>query len=381
MKYKFYSMHSAKIRRHDLDWLRVMVFTLLILYHVGMFFVNWEWHLKNNVIYDDLGWPMAFINRWRLHILFVISGMGTFYALSYRTSLQFIWERFKRLGLPLVFGMLVIVPPQIFYEGLAKNEFTGSYWSFLTNDFFNDSFFQLLTWNHLWFLPYLLIYSILLIPVFIYIRNHPQNKFIQWVKRLISTPWKLYLFIIPLFLIEGLVEPFFPVTHALVNDWFTFTNFFVLFFYGFILISSGPVFWKSLEKIKTVALITGVLAFTILVFLWYEEDGYIKHFVEALIYVINFWSWILAIFGYAAKYRSKKSKALTYSNRAVYPFYILHQTVIIIIAFWSFIMKFSILTAGTFGTCWIIYDLIILRTPFLHPLFGLKKKRSGTKST
>ena len=62
----------AKIRRYDLDWLRVIVFGLLIFYHVGMFFVPWGWHIKNNEIYGWLRYPMLFVNQWRLPILFVI---------------------------------------------------------------------------------------------------------------------------------------------------------------------------------------------------------------------------------------------------------------------------------------------------------------------
>src|SRR5690606_13328096 len=75
---------SNKMRRYELDWLRVIVFALLIFYHVGMFFVPWGFHIKNNVIYDWLTWPMLFLNQWILPILFVISGMGTYYALGKR---------------------------------------------------------------------------------------------------------------------------------------------------------------------------------------------------------------------------------------------------------------------------------------------------------
>ncbi|MEM6864355.1 MAG: glucan biosynthesis protein, partial [Bacteroidota bacterium] len=50
-------------RRYDIDWLRVIVFGLLIFYHVGMFFVPWDWHIKNNIIYDWLRWPMLFLNQ------------------------------------------------------------------------------------------------------------------------------------------------------------------------------------------------------------------------------------------------------------------------------------------------------------------------------
>jgi len=123
---------EVKIRRHDIDWLRVIVFGLLIFYHVGMFFVSWGWHIKNNITYEWLQWPMRFLNQWRLPILFVISGMGTYYALSKRSIRKFSWERIKRLGIPLIFGMFVIVPPQVYYERLDLGQFVGSYWDFFT---------------------------------------------------------------------------------------------------------------------------------------------------------------------------------------------------------------------------------------------------------
>ena len=126
-----YISAMTRERRYDLDWLRVIVFALLIFYHVGMFFVPWGYHVKNNVIYDWIRWPMLFLNQWRLPILFVISGMGTAFALAFRTGGQFIGERGRRLGIPLLFGMLVIIPPQVYVERVSDGEFLGSYFDFL----------------------------------------------------------------------------------------------------------------------------------------------------------------------------------------------------------------------------------------------------------
>lgn len=373
-------MTTKKIRRYDLDWARVMVFGLLILYHVGMFFVEWGWHVKNNELYPWLQWPMAFVNRWRLPILFVISGMGTYYALSFRSWKQFVWERNKRLGIPLIFGMLLIVPPQVYYERLSNAQFTGSLIDFLTSVAYSGIYPEgNFSWHHLWFLPYLLVYSVVLAPLFIYLRRNPDNAFLNWIRKNLKNPNSLFLFIIPLYLFEALLEPFFPVTHALVDDWFALINFLFLFFYGFLLLSCGKFFWTALEKIKERALWIGILAFATLVFIWQFEDSILRHFTEAGVAVLNMWAWILVILGYAAKYRNKPSRWLAYANRAVYPFYILHQTITVTIGYYlkdlelGFIPKFIILTLGTFGGCWLLYDLIILRIPLLHPFFGLKK--------
>ncbi len=371
-----------KIRRYDLDWLRVIVFGLLIFYHVGMFFVPWGWHIKNNIIYSDLRWPMVFVNQWRLPILFVISGMGTAYALSFRSGWQFIKERYLRLGIPLFFGMLLIVPPQVYIERIVDGDFTGSYLDFLMGPAY-DGIYPAgnFSWHHLWFLPYLFFFSLLLVPVFLQSRKAPNGKFLQWIRNGIArNPFKLYWFVVPLYFCEAMLEPFFPVTHALVGDWFTFVSSMFLFFYGFVLISVQDAFWKAVATVKQVSLVIGIVAFSLLAMRWlFVEDSTVIHFTEALVKVVNFWAWILAIFGYAAKYLNRSSNLLSYCNRAVYPFYILHQTITIIIAYflidleWGFWSKFIILTIGTFGGSWLIYEFLIRRVFFLRPVFGLKK--------
>jgi len=227
---------EQKIRRYDIDWLRVIVFGLLIFYHVGMFFVPWGWHIKNNVIYDWLRWPMLFLNQWRLPILFVISGMGTYYALSSRNLWQFNLERYLRLGIPLAVGMLLIVPPQVYIERLVNHEFTGSFIAYLQGPAYIGVYPEgNISWHHLWFLPYLFVYSFLLSPLLILLKRR-KTKLVSWISSVLQKPLGFYLFVIPLYFVEVLIEPFFPVTHALVDDWFSFINYLILFFYGFVLL-------------------------------------------------------------------------------------------------------------------------------------------------
>ncbi len=368
------------MRRHDLDWLRVIVFGLLIFYHVGMFFVPWGFHIKNNIIYDWLVYPMWFLNQWRLPILFVISGMGTYYALQKRTGVQFTIERIKRLGLPLLFGMLCVVSPQIYVERLAKNQFTGTYFDFWPSQLLNGIYPEgNFSWHHLWFLPYLLIFSILLTPVFFYLNKYPENVLISWMKKITKRPLGLFIFIIPLYFIETLIEPHFPVTHALIDDWFTFINCIVLFFFGFLLISIQDTFWSTVERFRTFFLITGVLSFSSMLLLTHQyEDSNLRHYIEAFFKVANLWSWILFLFGFSAKYLNRKSNLLNYANEAVYPFYILHQTIMIGIAYylidldWSFTIKSSIMIVGTFMLSWLLYEFLIRRWKYIRPFFGLK---------
>jgi len=368
------------MRRHDLDWLRVMVFALLIFYHVGMFFVPWDYHIKNNTIYDWIRFPMWFLNQWRLPILFIISGMGTFYALQKRSGKQFVFERIKRLFIPLVFGMLFIIPPQVYVERLAKNQYSGQYLDFWPQEAFNGSYPEgNFSWHHLWFLPYLLLFSLVLIPVFLNLRKRPQGGFILWLGKIVKNPLKIYLFIIPLYLTEALIEPFFEITHGLVGDWFTIINYIIMFLFGFLLITVKDVFWITVEKHRKPFLIAGLISFSsMLILVETNEDSVYRHFIEAFLKVSNLWSWILALFGYASKYLNKKSEILSYCNKAVYPFYILHQTIMMIIAYnvmnlnWSLGFKAFIMIIGTFGFSWIIYEFLIRRWKFMRPFFGMK---------
>jgi len=374
------------MRRYDLDWLRVIVFLLLIFYHVGMFFVapDWGWHIKNNITYEWVKYPMLFLNQWRLPILFVISGMGTSYALSKRTAIQFALERTKKLLLPLIFGMLVIVPPQVYLEKLSKGKITGSYLDFWPSQAFIGTYPEgNLSWHHLWFIPYLLLFSLVLIPAFIFLRNHPNHIILKKTAQICATKWGLYWFIIPLYLVESFIEPFFKETHALIGDWFVIINSCTLFFYGFLLISVKDAFWKTVQEHRANYLKCGIIGFSVLIFtITAFEDGYIRHFTEALIKVFSFWSWILTLFGYAAKYLNKPSKVLTYCNEAVYPFYILHQTITVIIGYflmnlqWNSFYKFTIMCVGTFAFSWIIYEFLIRRWFLIRLFFGLHNKKN-----
>ncbi|MGL4292562.1 MAG: acyltransferase family protein, partial [Bacteroidales bacterium] len=157
------------MRRHDLDNLRVLLFLLLILYHVGMFFCPWSFHFKNNEVVEWLVYPMLFLNQWRLPLLFVISGMGTAFALRIRSMTDFVKERNKRLLIPFLFGMLFIVPPQVYFERIVKSQFSGSYFGYLSESAFTGAYPDgNISWHHLWFILYLLLFSVILAPLFIY---------------------------------------------------------------------------------------------------------------------------------------------------------------------------------------------------------------------
>ena len=106
-----YAMES---RRYDLDWLRVLAFAVLILYHTGMFYVaDWGWHIKSDVTSEVLQYIMRLVNPWRMSLLFLISGAALWFAARKMSARGVLWLRLTRLLPPLILGMWLIVPPQI----------------------------------------------------------------------------------------------------------------------------------------------------------------------------------------------------------------------------------------------------------------------------
>lgn len=366
-----------KTRRYDIDWIRVLVFDLLIIFHVGMFFNTWGWHIKNNELVDWLKYPMAFSSEWRIPILFVVSGMGTRFALSFRSGNKYIKERFTRLFIPLLVGILVTVLPQVYIERLVDGSFDGNIFAFFPQFFEGIYPHGNFSWHHLWFLPYLLVMSILATPLFLMLRKE-DNAFINSLKKgFEKSTWCIYLFVIPLFLTEITLHDSFPITHAFAGDWYALVYYFILFISGFILIRIGEPFWNAVHKLRWVSLSIGIICFSLIV--WGMKNNIDLLIVGGLVKTVNMWSWILTIFGFAAQYLNKESAIVKYRNEAVYPFYIFHQAITIIIGFWlmnspmSVFFKFIIMVIGTFGGAWILYE-IVRRVRFLRPLFGLKNK-------
>ena len=95
-----------------LDWVRILAFFVLILYHVGMYYVTWDWHVKSEFASATLEPFMYLSAPWRLSLLFLVSGVASRFLLAKAGAASFLRQRSIRLLVPLLFGMLVIVPPQ-----------------------------------------------------------------------------------------------------------------------------------------------------------------------------------------------------------------------------------------------------------------------------
>src|SRR4051812_42011567 len=155
-------------RRPELDWLRVVAIAILHAFHVGMMFNTWDFHLKNPDPLPVLEVPMGFLHAVRMPLLMVIAGIGTAIALQRRSVGRFALDRTKRLLLPLAFGMLVIVPPQIYIERLAHGAIQPGYLAFYRTVFELRPYpAGSFSWHHLWFVAYLFVYCVAALPLFV----------------------------------------------------------------------------------------------------------------------------------------------------------------------------------------------------------------------
>ena len=378
-------------RRHDIDALRVLAFGLLILYHVGMFYVaDWGWHVKSAHQAEWLQLPMLLTNQWRMALIFLISGLAVNFVWGKYSAGRFALRRIWRLLVPLIFGMAIIVPPQAYFEALGKGliepgflAFMGQY---LTFQEFPDGAWggveiATWTWNHLWYLPYLLCYTLLLIPI-AKLLDGPAGVVRKSFQGLRSI-WVVLVPIIPLMIYGNFIYPRFPyISHDLINDWYAHAQYFTFFLYGF-LIGRDTAIWAELASMRRITLPLAVTSFVLVLVqreLFVDGSGFWADQARSFIIYFNRWIWIVAVLGWGHHLLNRPMKWLPYATEAVYPWYILHQTITVVagvylskLALGPFIEPVLLLVA-TLGGCFVLHEFVIRRTPVLRPLFGLGKR-------
>jgi len=380
---------AAQARRYDIDFLRVFAFSLLILYHVSMLYAEGEgWHVKSAYQTDALNIPRLLVNQWRMPLLFIISGLAISFVWHKYSAGQFAARRIQRLMVPLFFGMAFIVAPQCYYEALGKGiiepgflRFMGQYLTF--QDFPGEAWAgeeQIhWTWNHLWYLPYLLFYTLLLIPI-AKLLDGPLRGFRNWFQGLRGV-WVIVIPIIPLMIYGSYIYPSFPyISHALLDDWYAHAMYFTFFLMGY-LIGRDAGFWTELVRIRKATLglaATFFVLFMLRIEFMPEEPSFLLEKAGALIIYLNRWLWIITIFGWGHHLLNRPMKYLPYATEAVFSWYILHQTITVVVGFelgkWAVgpVVEPIVVLVATFGGCFLLHEFIIRRSRILRPLFGLK---------
>lgn len=377
--------HAPSTSRHaDLDWLRVVAILLLLVFHVGMMFTPWPWHVKNAEQLPQLEAPWRLMSALRMPLLMVVAGAGTALALRRRSLAGFAGERTRRLLVPLLFGMLVIVPPQIYIERIVQGichptylealglpRFQGSFLAFYPQVLEGRPFPQgALSWHHLWFVAYLFAFCLLALPLFAWLDRPSGAKLLRRLEARLSRGAWIFLPFLPLALVQLLLRRF-PQTHALVDDPRTLAYFGLLFFYGHLLVRCPAVF----DRI--VALRRWSLVLTVALYLPLAPEGDLPFPLEHLAVQALVWTGILAALGFARRHIRERRPWLAYAQELAYPFYILHQTVIVLLGYalldvalgpWA---KMVLLLALSFLATWLGCE-VARRMPWLRPLLGMK---------
>ncbi len=434
---------QKKIRRHDIDWLRVILFALLIPFHVGIG-VYWgaydfahpepdcEGEKNKDALNNELGedvnnvysftgdslisFILAWMHEWRLAALFMISGMGTAFAFKRRTWKLFLEERSMRLLIPMFVGIWTITPftlmmatkyfPSSFLEGIIVY-FGGGI--VLTLLMIVPLLSRLISLGHLWFIWSLFQYSVFLLPIFYLVRNYPEGKTARLLKSVFKTPFRLGpLLILPIILSisDVLFKPIMGEAIGFGYEWFWYL---FIFFFGYLFIIDKEKYFDFIDNSRihiTIATLISSLAF-----IWIKSEEtksgvpYIgggwagdehKHLgieyhtsmtlISCFITSFHAWFWCLFVFTWGAKFLNKPSPHLAYLNQGVYPFYIVHQPIVyamLILLLGRGYSNFLILIVGTLVVtlgCWLFFE-IMKRHWVTRAMYGIKEIQTKVKSS
>ena len=381
-------------RRYDLDWVRVCAFGLLVLYHVGMYYVSWDWHVNSPSPVVALEPLMMLTAPWRLSLLFLVSGVATAFLLAKSqrpvasgTPAGFVGPRSWRLLVPLAFGMLVIVVPQACYEVVEQlpGGYHDGYLAFWARYLAADQTFcdaggclVLPTWNHLWFVAYLWVYTMV---AWLLARVAPGalaaagTRLSRWAEGPGLLLWPCaYLALARLLLIGH-----FGSTHALVDDGYNHAQYLAVFLLGFVVARQSRV-WEAFTRLRWTALWLWLASWGVIAgYFWLWRDPPppdALRLAMRIAWAANQWAAIVAILGFARRLAPGDSPALRYLSQAIFPVYILHQTLIVVLAHHLRPLAMpqaaegALLVGATFALSFAAYELIRRIRP-LRPLFGL----------
>ncbi|WLV24621.1 acyltransferase family protein [Aciduricibacillus chroicocephali] len=369
-------------RRYDIDWLRNFGILLLFPFHSARVFDHWDpFYVKNEELSWGLSWFISVANLWFMPLLFWLAGSACWYALRVKSNEHFIKERFKRLFIPLLFGILIIVPPQGYFAILSHTgEFPDSYFIFLKS-FFSDfsdlsGYFGTFTPAHLWFILYLFVLSFAALPVFQTIKGEKGKRFFDKFHKRLSHPAIFILIFIVLTLSLKLPSP------GGQNPFY----YFLLLLMGYITCSDER-YQQMFNRIRLKALIVVLITTPLWIVLVAQNQG-VKEFSIlgiSLIFLrsLNVLLGLIAILGFGNKYLNIQHRFLPYFNEAAFPVYIIHQSVLVAVGYYMIKLdigvmpKFLIIMILTLILSVLIYDLIIKRTKITQYVFGVKIRRTG----
>jgi len=366
---------SPRERLAYIDWLRFLVVLSLAPFHAAISFTAMgSVYIYDTPVRDILlsgSTPIGvgplvlteftvFMDNWFMSLLFFVSGVGAVFSLRKRSGAQFMGERWNRLLLPFLLGMLLVVSFQSWLGALSFGNFSGSFFAFIPLFFtsWNSNwgrpwYLGNFNWGHLWFLLYLFVFSALALPLFLYIRRKGEGSRLISIARRFATAClstAMPLILLPALwtgLLEAILRPGWPGSFNLYNDWAVFTLNFSFFLSGYIA-GSVPELLQAIEKHRPAALILGIAAFLARIATYAVTpvpDGYNTANVVAQPFRgIAAYGLVMAALGYGQHYLNMQGKLLGIARDLSFPLYILHYAPLTVATYLLLNSGFSIWT-------------------------------------
>lgn len=360
----------------------------MIVFHACIGFSSWPWHVNDPHRSVVLGEVLSFLWRWRVALLFVVSGAALMFALSRYRPHEILRERLIRLGIPLVLGILVIVPPQVYFERLQRGQFQGSYLDFQFHLFNGIYPAGNLSWHHLWFIPYLLVLSAVGLPLLRWMRSDPGRRRLEAAMESIARLHLYWLLALPMMLSFLMLRLQHGDNHTFLGDPHGWTEFAILMVLGAVL-AQWPKVLEAVQRGRYAALATGSACFFALKFLWptigNDPTGLPLGSATAwsLTAGLDVLAWVLAVTGFVTRWLTRSTPLLRYLSEATLPIYVLHQTLIVYAVYhlaplnWPVGVKMLVTLGFSVLGSLALYELAIRRNRWLRLLFGVKDRAAG----
>jgi glucan biosynthesis protein C len=372
----------AAVRLYYLDWLRVLTILTVFVFHVGRFFDTDGWHVKNPVTYPGMDIWTGFLASWILPLFFLISGASIFFSLGRSGVVQFAKDKVLRLLVPLAFGSVTHISLQVYLEARTQGGFRGSFFQFLPHYFqglrgLGGNF----AWMglHLWYLEVLFVYSLIFLPLFLWLKTGSGRRVLGWLGDFLARPGATYLLVLPGALLISVLNPrslFFGN-----RDWggWALPMYIPYFLAGFLVVSHAGL-QQRIRRQRWWSLAGAGIATIALLRLVPDEGalGTLSYTLHFSFYCLLSWCCVLALLGFGMEHLTASTPFLRYANEAVLPFYILHQTVILSVGYfvvrWAIpdMLKFAIIAALSFTIVMLLYEFLVRRYNVMRFLFGMK---------
>jgi glucan biosynthesis protein C len=379
-------------RLYYLDWLRVIAILGVFLFHAVHPFDLTAWHIKNAEQSLAITVFIAFMFPWGMPFFFLLAGAGSWFALRRRSAQEFARERFNRLLLPFIGGAILLMPVMLYFEWSHKTQtglFHMSYWGFLLdrNVGFTPAWFGALGY-HLWFLGFLFSFSLLALPICYWLKGSAGQAWVARLANFCQHRGGILIFILPLTLIRVALHPFFPQEHS----WADFFVQMAFYLSGFILFSNQG-FLRAIKRDWWIALVLGIAAAAAGMGMALSSGTLdlqtaphtLRDFLFWGLVSIDSWCWTIFFVYIGMRFLDYSNRWLAYGQEAILPFFVFHQPVIIILAFYavqwqaSLPVKLLFVVLGSFVVSLGIYELAVRRILPLRLVFGMKTNRLVSK--